>query len=822
MLHELLLALSGQPSPLFEPPAPEGGRSKDHFPLLSPPEKALLEPLAHLSRLHTSLRSHTTRISSTHPSTIARAVSTAIFVEHLGKFQAKILEVEQAILSKDASYVGGYGIVPLSTVVGEFAPWVRRLEWLWEIARFTLPEDGDEPVGKGACTGASLIDYLRKESHTGYLDLEAMALELVKVAETAWVRQLSMWLLYGQLPSFGRDDFFIRETTSSSYGNQKSAIDFTIDPDLLPNFVSPTTASSILFVGKSLNHIKSRGTSLRGDRSDISISRLTLNGSYLGQLSALSSPISSMSLTTAISEIRVSLSLTALAQLLPLPKILEILSLLHSFFLLGRGEFAMSLVSFADERGLGRHRRPDLAMSRKGKGNLLDGLSVKEGEVTAVLAKTWAELYSLQNEEDPVDDELELARELLRLTIKETPDQQGAKSTKRENQPSPTSIAEMADTFFDDLLFATPTTLALDVRPPLDLFLAQSDLLMYSRIHAYLLGIRRAQIHLNNLWRHSSLRRSHPSPWGPPLSSSPVGQERLRLVRERERSRSASMRAIWATASAALFVLSELTAYFQGEVINGSWLHFKEWLDVSRPISSGGSRPVTASSFSTRLRGLSHLERADLENEPQYSNQHDPEAVTSAHRAYLTSIIYSLFLPDADFTQTLRTLLTQVDHFIALITRLEHVQRNLDLETDEGVVDALANYAQDEKKLLLELRNSRAEIEREIMELVTCLRRIDDNRLVEGKRPFDLRNNNNNNNNNGNGNGNGGSSNGSNNGHGNTVPGDRQHHHHHHTEIYEPWKPAGVDRLLMKLDFGGLTQKHDSLGGYDFGDGVHD
>ena len=102
MLHEILLSLSGQPSPLFETHAEEDAVSEDAFPLLSPPEKALLASLARLSRLHAKLRAHTALISASHHSVICRAASTAINTQHLGDFQRKVLEVEKSILVEDS------------------------------------------------------------------------------------------------------------------------------------------------------------------------------------------------------------------------------------------------------------------------------------------------------------------------------------------------------------------------------------------------------------------------------------------------------------------------------------------------------------------------------------------------------------------------------------------------------------------------------------------------------------------------------------------------------------------------------------------------
>ncbi|OJD14336.1 hypothetical protein AJ78_05301 [Emergomyces pasteurianus Ep9510] len=787
MLHEILIALSGHHSPLFDQEE-RGSSAKNSVPLLSPAEHALLQPIAELCRLHTLLRKHTLRISSSHNSTICRAVSTNISTEQLGKFQKHILEVETAVLANDARYVGGRGIVPLSTIRSEFLPWVGRLQWLWQIARFMSPIVGEE---QRTCTGASLLDHLRKESHTGYLDLEVMALQLINAGETAFMRQLSMFVLYGQLPSFGGRDFFIQEDQSTAYEKQKKiATDFIIRPELMPSFMSSSTANSILFIGKSLNHIRAQGKFSAGDESVASLSKLTLRGDYLDYLSALSSPISPVALSGAVSKIRTSLSQTALSQLLPLPKIVEILSLLHDFLLLGRGEFAMGLVTFADDLSKGRHRRANPLRSGKSGSYLLDSLTVKEGEVTAVLSQTWSELYSLQNEEDSVDDELDLAREILRLSIKDKADNRHA-SAKEVPVTSP--LINVSDVPFDDVLFGTPTTLSLDVQPPLDLFLSQADMGLYSKIHSYLLAIRRGQIHLSNLWKLSSLRRTHPAP---PLASNRGGQAKCQSNRERALTRAVALRPVWITASRALFVLSELIGYMHGEVISNSWQHLNQWLDEVRPSSSRGSRPGTAFSSASRSETATAAFHLSNQGDPQAPKenaplQHDPETITAAHRAHLVSIIQSLFLTDVPFTRTLRSLLTTIDHLIAMIIRLETVQQNLDLETDEGVVDSLADYAAEDKRIMHDLRLARVEVDKGVANLISRLRDIDDNRHGDGKRPFDL-----------------GQAVGNMSGDG-TVFGEG-------ASAYVPWKPAGVDQLLMKLDFFSSNQKFD-MGGFEFG-----
>lgn len=777
MLHEILLSLSGQPSPLFALQGEEDGVIQDAFPLLAPPEKALLTSLARLSRLHVRLRNHTSVISSSHPSVICRAVSTAIVTEHLAEFQKKILEVEKAILVEDSGYVGGYGIVPLSTIVGEFAPWTRRLEWLWEVARFVYPEHKKSYRG---CTGAALIDHLRAESQTGYADLEEMALQLVTAAERAWMRQLSMWLLHGTLPTFGKDDFFIQEDDTND-GDDSGVTQFAMHADRLPKFISASTASSILFIGKSLNHIRAkRKASSTGRSTSLLTSPITLHAEHIESLAALESPMSSSKLSNAVNAIRLALSQSTLSKLLPLPKILEMLSVLHDFMLLQRGEFVTALVALADARTSERHRR----------GKVLGGLvGLKPGDLANTLAKAWTELYALQNAEDSGDDKLDLARDLLHLSIDDQ--KKGGHSRDTAGYGLADEISNIS---FSDLLFPIPTFLTIQVRPPMDLFLSTTDISVYSKIHSYLLGIRRAQIRLSDLWKHTSIRRCHPSPWGPPRSSTRAGQNRLKRGRDRDNARIVQMRPIWATSSAALYVLSEIGSFFQGEVINCSWQHFREWIEggPSHVGSRASSRPGTASSSKQKeITSFTPAHLAAVDDLSQSTHNatpaHDPETLTVAHRRHLSSLVQSLFLTDTPFTSALRSLLTRVDRFIALVVRLESIQRNMDLETDEGVVDERADYASEEREVLRELNGTQKEVKAGIQNVVARLRDIDDSRSGEGRRMFDLARNPNQN----------WSSALNNNGIGGTELPNANH--------YVPRKAAGVDQLLMKLDFGNVN-----------------
>ena len=81
------------------------------------------------------------------------------------------------------------------------------MEWFLEIVEFIMRGSGGKSKN---CTGAMVIDKLSDAIQTGFVDIEEAALSLVKVAETAWLKQVSAWILYGRLPSFGREDFFVQ------------------------------------------------------------------------------------------------------------------------------------------------------------------------------------------------------------------------------------------------------------------------------------------------------------------------------------------------------------------------------------------------------------------------------------------------------------------------------------------------------------------------------------------------------------------------------------------------------------------------------------
>ena len=209
------------------------------------------------------------------------------------------------------------------------------------------------------------------------------------------------------------------------------------------------------------------------------------------------------------------------------------------------------------------------------------------------------------------------------------------------------------------------------------------------------------------------------------------------------------MRNVWATCSAAIFFLAESEAYFHGEVVQESFRHFLQWV-------------ILPSMPSGRLD-----QNSDSQLPTDGKQHHDPEVLSLAHRHFLGSITYSLLLTDLNFTKSLREFFSHVDELVAFITHLQSIHQHLDLEEDDGVEDFVRNYKQEEIDVSKELDRARKRLDSDLKGLVGRLREIDGERVGIGMRGV------------------------------------------RHEASYEPLTVGGVDRLLMKLDWGGEGEEEE-------------
>jgi Gamma tubulin complex component N-terminal/Gamma tubulin complex component C-terminal len=779
MLHELLLSLHGHPSPLLSDNPPQSVTS-----LCSPTELSLLRSLTTLGTLQSEIRKHCASLSTpqlTKRATIAPAIAAAIIDGPLSAFQRHVRDVEQSILKEDASLVGAYRAVPLALVVAKFDGWERVLEWLRELVMF-IQGEADGKAKSKMQSGAEVLDYLRKATRTGYPDIERVCRDLLKIGEAAWVRQLVGWLLYGRLPDTGADDFFIHGALGASANTG-----FQTKQQLVPAFVTPTAAASILFIGRSIHYVQDH--LLRNPDAQMQMDINALRVEHLKQLTAMPIPIVPAALGRTMAAIRISLARNALQKLLPVSTIRHILTVLREFFLLERGEFAIALIGVVDTHLAVR----SISTASAGRDpRVLSGALIKEAELSTILNKTWNALTALQPElpdsmDDWEDEVLETARDTLDFRI------------RKQHGPNPTKETRLftSENLFDDMLLGVPSVLDMLVSPPLDMFLASSDVQAYAQIHAYLLGLRRTHLHLTGLARLSVLRRTHPAPPGPPISEKMIVA--TATARKRSLLRTRKLRRSWAIATEATLVLSEMSAYFQGEVVVGSWAAFDAWMSPKYfPQSASGLSEAPSPQLGQT--GVGQTEDHDITTSKQRphsigrkldtpaSYPYDPATLRSAHRKYLRALAKSLLLDDTTFTRGLREVLVRAEHIVALVHRVAVVVQAM--IAAEAISDAndgneelvvSEHLAKEEESLGERLGEAEEQLKKSLQHLLARMKELDAEQLHQGIADLMI--------------------------HDGNVGADETAEEGFIGEAggFVPWKGPGLGRLLMRLEMANVS-----------------
>lgn len=673
MLREILLSLSGLPSPIWDDLSSENGTNGQESALgqyTSPAERQMLQSLAELARLHIKLREETRAIAASHPSPACRAVSSRIASFHLRAFTDKIIDVEASILRDDSKFVGAYKIVPLSTLVTEFQPWIKPLRWLAEAMQVM------QSTGSQQYTSAKLFEYLEKECQTGYLDIMEIATDLMVAGQKAWFQSLVPWLLYGQLPIFGTTDFMIQASKDNI------ELDFVLQSHLRPFFVPIDTAQTMLAVGRALQQLKSTYTA---STRTSQVSCNSLMPQALQHIKSLRFPLQANDLGSVVNNINEAISQTALSRLVSMGMILELLQVIQDYVLLGDGEFASYLINHAENRiRVGQTLGSNDRLARKlGK---LDMLDISVGELPQVLSRTWTDLAAVSRTQIPSNDVQSQAGRWLRLR--------------------PVTHTLPINTF---LPVQAGLMLEFSTESPLWMFLTIADQQRYCQLNAYLISLRRAVTKLASLWDMSSHRR---------IQRSRGVDKRASTRRARDRSRDIYMRLHWACASLVLYLLSEITSYLHGEVIEKSWSHLENWLLVhspSRPSSSYTmSRPATASvddSIGSFARNTSTpIPRTD------------PRVIAVAHHDYLVALYRDVLLNNEEYILVLRELLNTVDHYVALFQRLAIIWQELDLLNDDHIPSTNTKFRQEEQEIKIEMSRTNNILKEQVDELVITIR----------------------------------------------------------------------------------------------------
>lgn len=692
---EVLLALAGYESPLFD------ASHREHFSSITPPEAAALESLGRLASIHRALQERVKQILREAPSLICRAIAERIDSFHLPQFLDAIIAFERDVLLRDSSVVGAYEIVSLSLLVNTFSPWTRKITFLWSIASTILPSKGEaetQPERPAVFKAAEILDKLRSDVFTGYEDIEKAAKDLIGIAEGAWLKQLSTWILIGETPEITHCDFFIRPKRKDQQGLSRH----TIVSKALPEFLSQATAKSILFLGITFRRL-GESDSIEQERNSRENVRsrakdFTVHTARLEPLKNVSSPIDVQVFDVAISQIRARLGRELAEGVLPTSSILSTLRLSRQFLLGGRTDFVERLINEADIYLQTRNKTSSRQKNATGSA-LLTGFMIEGPEIGQVLNKTWAAIAPSLNSQTQ-DQELEWAREHLKLMLApeadETSDLKHGNSDADDEASDAIASLEVPDSPLKDLLLSTSTIISLMLPPSLNLFFSPQDKMAYTTLNSLIVATSRGREHLLGLWRQTKLRRNHV----PLVNHTVRGSERsmapIQKARKKNEAREAALRNVWASAEAVVRLLTEFSNFISVDVIEDSWSTFYSW-------AAGGEVP-------------------DSNNIHQ-----DLEELAKAHRNYLVHLLHATMLDEKECMTKLRHLLVTCDQLVALLLRLQAVQGKLDLQS-EGVEMGEANLEREEADIRDQLEQSSTMLNSALNDLTATFREINERR----------------------------------------------------------------------------------------------
>ncbi|CAG8624696.1 2839_t:CDS:1 [Acaulospora morrowiae] len=484
MLHELLLALAGLPGDLFTPfPSQTEHTSTfkipSDFPFLHEAEKSSLEQLVVLGNYYRAIvnfldfqrgrkanYADSKHVTSTPTGSFLQALCNALN-EVLKDFHKTVIECETRVLNKEDD-MGG--VVPISQIVSAFRVYYIIFPHLHQLTT----EINREPEKYFGCR---LLNLIVDKCNTGVPELRAIMLRLLHACHAVMYKHITSWMVYGHLQDpFG--EFFVKDVTLRDHDTQVEEFNqsrwhkrFVLDESFVPNHIAPDIAKSILFVGKAIATVRNAA---KPHEKNYCLPR-SLNSLHLQHLLELSSrPIfRQIELENTVDIIRNNVAQWLWQVVLTGDKIIECLEAFRNYFLLGQGDFAISLVDQFEKLAASKHISSKV-------------LKIKEQELNSLLVR--ASVGTLA--------ESDLTFEKFRFKI----------LNKDDEMPPITKT-----NIFDNYMLDIPLRLEYDIGWPLDLFVTSEDLNKYGDIFSFLISLRRTQIRLQRAWAHLAMTRKSTS-----------------------------------------------------------------------------------------------------------------------------------------------------------------------------------------------------------------------------------------------------------------------------------------------------------------------
>ncbi|CAG8537215.1 2981_t:CDS:2 [Ambispora leptoticha] len=626
MHHELLSALCGVSGDLFNPYPPQPNIPKlfkipPDFNFLHESERDALERLAELGFHYRCIVSFINKYRGINSAVFISTIETETFLRGsfadalcnaldaaLSEYQQLVFESEDCILEED-------GVIPVADMVSRFSDYHVILSTLHEL----VDELEANPVKYFGCR---ILNLLVARCKTGVPKLRGIMFKLVHACHVVLYQYISSWMVYGYLQdTFG--EFFIKdesiinkqqqqqdsqEVFFDEENNQKRRHQrFFIDESLIPNYIPHKIADSILFVGRAIATVRNADHSYR-NKSMLPRNLSSMHLQYLLELSSKHS-FNDSELDNVVSIIRNNVAQWLWQVVLTGDKVIECLETFRNYFLLGQGDFALSLIQQFEK----------LVNSR-----LISTRApiVKEQELNSLLIL--ASVGTL------AENDLTLEKFRFRLV------------NSNDQKRSSTSI------LFDDTVIGIPLRLEYQVNWPLDLFVTSEDLIKYGDLFSFLMSLKRTQHRLHKAWVHlSALRKS--------IDSRDNNSE-LPLI-------------IWRTRASMMFFVECIWSHVQMDIIESSFQKLICQISVSsaRHGSSHTSNQTPSTPISTINPEIMKFKEQKLDTKTE--SLQDFEEIRLGHQSYLNDIQRGCLLESRVCAETIKKVLSICDRLCALLER---------------------------------------------------------------------------------------------------------------------------------------------------------
>ncbi|KAI9025593.1 gamma-tubulin complex component protein [Hyaloraphidium curvatum] len=480
MIHELLLALSGIPGDVFVADDETGCyRIPDEIDFLHSSERSLLEAVAKLGYVYCRIRAVLESWSSSGsaaparadarvpkdrrlqsadagaerelPSAYRTALANAIEAEVLEGYRGLIVENEKLLLSATAPDDEEV-LTSIAMVSHTFSKYTITLPYVYDVVSEVRAAGID-------MHGTRLLSFLHSRSHVGIPQVRDMMRVLLRRCEDVLLKQLSSWMVHGT--NFDpHSDWFIKGQDEEVAGRGVGAntrrrdkskwhTEFTLEPAMVPSYVSAETAEAILFVGRAMNTMRTSGSNDAELESSIQ--------SRIADLEAGDAPLSSIQFDAAVASIRKDVSVKIWDVVMRVGELEAIMNLFRTVFLLGNGQLFTAFIDGTNEVLAKAHARKS---------------AVREQDIIQLWGVVARALLS-------TDDNLVESFHFRVLDRAQNP----------EHLP------------FDDFLFAVPLRFCYDLKWPMDLIFTDREMQSYSVVFTFLLAVKQTQMQLQHVFR---------------------------------------------------------------------------------------------------------------------------------------------------------------------------------------------------------------------------------------------------------------------------------------------------------------------------------